>query len=105
MRTLQEQAVALAVLAQAAGLDGVVASVEEVAAIKAACGTEFLVVTPGIRPAAVRDDQRRVATPSDGVRAGSDFLVVGRPITRAPDPCAACAAILHVIECAVSSEQ
>ncbi len=96
-RTLEQQAVALALLAQTAGLDGVVSSVNEVAAIKAACGAEFLVVTPGIRPASAQDDQRRVATPSAAVQAGSDFLVVGRPITQAANPYAACAAILHEI--------
>jgi len=93
-RPLPEHALALARLAKSAGLDGVVASVEEVAAIKETCGTDFLVVTPGIRPAAAADDQRRVATPAGAVRAGSDFLVVGRPITQAGDPVAACAAIL-----------
>ncbi|HEY3417562.1 MAG TPA: orotidine-5'-phosphate decarboxylase [Armatimonadota bacterium] len=99
-RPLAEQALALARLAKSAGLDGVVASVEEVAAIKDACGEDFLVVTPGIRPAAVSDDQRRVATPAGAVRMGSDFLVVGRPITQADDPMAACAAILAEMQAA-----
>lgn len=97
-RSPEEQAVTLAKLAREAGLDGVVSSVWETAAIKAACGADFLVVTPGIRPAASSaDDQRRVATPRTAVEAGADFLVVGRPITQAPDPAYSCAAILREI--------
>jgi orotidine-5'-phosphate decarboxylase len=96
-RPLEEQVIALALLAKEAGLDGVVASVAETAAIKAACGKDFTVITPGIRPAAVEDDQRRVATPREAIAAGADFLVVGRPITQAKDPAVACAAILREI--------
>lgn len=92
----EEQVVALALRAKEAGLDGVVASVWEASAIKAACGNEFKVITPGIRPASgTADDQRRIATPRAAIEAGSDFLVVGRPITQAEDPGAACAAILQ----------
>lgn len=77
-------------LARRCGLDGVVASAREAAALRKDFGREFLIVTPGIRPAAsAADDQRRVVTPADAVRAGSDVLVVGRPITRAEDPAAA----------------
>ncbi|OGR35648.1 MAG: orotidine 5'-phosphate decarboxylase [Desulfovibrionales bacterium GWA2_65_9] len=79
----------LASATRAAGLDGVVCSGQEAARIKAACGPDFLCLTPGIRipnPSAPQDDQRRVMTPEAAVAAGSDFLVVGRPITRAPDP-------------------
>jgi len=94
-RSLLDQVVTLAQLAREAGLDGVVASVAETAAIKAACGSDFLVITPGIRPATgTVDDQRRIATPRDAIAAGADYLVVGRPITQAPAPLAACAAIL-----------
>ncbi|HEY3377489.1 MAG TPA: orotidine-5'-phosphate decarboxylase [Armatimonadota bacterium] len=94
-RAPEEQVVALALRAKEAGLDGVVASVLETRAIKAACGPEFVVITPGIRPASgTADDQRRVATPRVAIDAGSDYLVVGRPITQAADPAAACAAIL-----------
>jgi orotidine-5'-phosphate decarboxylase len=79
-----------------AGLSGVVASVEECAAIKQAFGTDFLVTTPGIRPAgSTADDQKRVATPAKAVEAGSDFLVVGRPVLRAPDPVNAAREILE----------
>ena len=79
-------ALRLARLARDARLDGVVCSGREVAAIKESCGREFLALTPGIRPAGSADDQRRVVTPARAVADGSNFLVVGRPITRAADP-------------------
>ncbi len=83
-------------VAHDSGCDGVVASVLEVGAVKAECGDSFLVVTPGIRPAgASLDDQARVATPGAAVRAGADYLVVGRPILRAEDPIAAAASIME----------
>jgi orotidine-5'-phosphate decarboxylase len=95
-RQLEQQVLQLAQRAQEAGLDGVVASPWEAQAIKAACGAGFLVVTPGVRPEGTMtsDDQRRVATPRTAAAAGADFLVVGRPITQATDPVAACAALL-----------
>ena len=81
---------ALARLAKAAGLDGVVASAHEAQAIRRACGPRFLIVVPGIRPvAASAGDQARVATPAEAIRAGANYLVVGRPITGADDPVAA----------------
>ncbi|ACS80869.1 orotidine-5'-phosphate decarboxylase [Maridesulfovibrio salexigens] len=76
----------LALASSQAGLDGVVCSGLEVEAIKEKCGKDFLALTPGIRPASVSDDQRRVVTPSQAVDRGSNFLVVGRPITGADDP-------------------
>ena len=85
-----------AALALETGLDGVVASAREAVAVRRTCGREALIVTPGIRPAASEDDdQRRVLTPGEAIRAGSDILVVGRPITRAPDPAAAARRILE----------
>jgi orotidine-5'-phosphate decarboxylase len=86
----------LARLAQDAGLDGVVASARETAAIREACGENFLVVTPGIRggaAAAGPDDQRRTTTPREAIAAGSSYLVIGRPVTAAADPPAAARAI------------
>nr|WP_218927958.1 orotidine-5'-phosphate decarboxylase [Halomonas zhaodongensis] len=84
----------LAALTQQSGLSGVVCSAQESAQIKTLCGTDFLKVTPGIRPSfAAANDQQRIMTPSDAMRAGSTHLVVGRPVTQAEDPMAALAAI------------
>lgn len=89
----------LAERAQEAGLDGIVASVEEAPDIKKRFGTEFIVVTPGIRPAgAESEDQKRVATPRRAAEAGSDYLVVGRPIIRASSPARAAEAILEELK-------
>lgn len=93
-----EAAVRLACLAQEAGLDGVVASPQEVGAIRSACGPEFLIITPGVRPAGGDvHDQARVATPEAAIRAGADYLVVGRAITGVADPAAAALAILDSV--------
>lgn len=82
-----EQVVALAEICRRAGLDGVVAAVAEAALIKEALGQDFLVVTPGIRPkGSGAGDQRRTATPAQAISSGADYIVVGRPITEAPDP-------------------
>lgn len=84
----------LALLAKESGLGGVVCSPHEVAAIRARCGTDFKLVVPGIRPAsAALGDQKRVMTPAQAIAAGADHLVIGRPITQAPDPVAAAQAI------------
>jgi orotidine-5'-phosphate decarboxylase len=91
---LVELVIARAKLAQDAGCDGVVASPQEAAAIRAACGPGFLIVTPGVRPAGASvGDQKRVATPRSAVQAGADYIVVGRPITGAPDARSAALAI------------
>jgi orotidine-5'-phosphate decarboxylase len=88
-------------LAQAAGCDGVVCAGTEAQAVKAACGPEFLVVCPGIRPAWAAvpgDDQKRVMTPYEAIKAGADYIVVGRPIRLAPDPAAAAHQVVAEIE-------
>lgn len=85
---------ALAKLAKRSGLDGVVASAHEARAIRRACGPGFLIVVPGVRPASASvNDQSRVATPADAIRAGADYLVIGRPVTAAADPRKAALAI------------
>ena len=82
-----EQVLRLAHLTQRAGLDGVVCSPQEVEILRNACGEEFKLVTPGIRPTGADfGDQRRVMTPTAAIRAGSDYLVIGRPITKANNP-------------------
>ena len=97
-RLLSDHVVALAKAAQQAGCDGVVASPREIASIKAACGRDFLVVTPGVRPAgSAIGDQKRVTTPCEAVTAGANYIVIGRPITAAPDPAAALRAVLEEI--------
>ena len=100
-RPVGEMVPRLARLAQEAGMDGVVASPQEVKAIREACGTDFVVVTPGVRPSfAAQDDQKRVTTPAQAIAAGSDYLVVGRPIARAEDPIEAAEKILEEISAA-----
>jgi len=97
--TVEEQVIHLARLCQSAGLDGVVASPHEIAAIREACGPDFLTVIPGVRPAGTAaHDQARVATPADAIRNGARYLVVGRAITQATDPARAADAIAEEIE-------
>jgi len=96
--SIEEQVVHLAKLAKNAGLDGVVASPKETKLIKEACGPEFLVVTPGIRPKwSVADDQKRITTPADAIANGSDFLVIGRAITAQDDKVEAVRKIIEEI--------
>ncbi len=88
----------LAALAHASGLDGVVCSPQEIATLKQELGAGFITVTPGIRPADTsQDDQQRVATPAAAIAAGGDYLVIGRPITRAASPRDAVAALVREI--------
>lgn len=90
----RERVVTLARLARDAGLDGVVCSPREAAGVRAALGAGFRLVTPGVRPAgAAVADQKRVMTPSEALAAGADYLVIGRPVTAAPDPLRALAEI------------
>jgi orotidine-5'-phosphate decarboxylase len=84
--------------AHTAGLDGCVASPQEIGLLRRALGIGWVIVTPGIRPTAADDDQARVATPGSALRAGADYLVVGRPITGAPEPAAAVAAIVASLQ-------
>lgn len=91
-----ERVLRLAELGRRAGLDGVVCSPREAAVVRANCGADFVLVTPGVRPAGdATGDQKRVMTPSDAIAQGADYLVIGRPITAAPDPMAALEAIEH----------
>lgn len=88
--TPETEVLRLAELAQESGLDGVVCSPLEIGKIRAVCGEDFLIVTPGVRPAqAEMGDQKRVLTPREALAAGADWLVIGRPITAASDPVAA----------------
>ena len=92
--SLQEHVLRLASLTKEAGLDGVVCSAQEAALLKSNLGHEFKLITPGIRPAGTElGDQRRVLTPVEACAQGSDYLVIGRPITQAADPAATLQAI------------
>ena len=100
-RSLLDQVVALARMAQVAGLDGVVASPQETASIRKACGDQFTLVTPGIRGSSAgieRNDQMRTMGPAEALQAGASYIVVGRPIIAAPDPRAAAEAIAGELE-------
>jgi len=112
-KTLKDQVLYLAKLAKSVGLNGIVASPQEAKVIRWACGEDFLIVTPGIRPAAPNDsslfpapakggargdDQQRTATPSEAVSAGADYIVVGRPIWEAPDPAQAAKGIVEKLQ-------
>ncbi len=103
-RPVEEMVSRLARLAKDAGFGGVVASPKEAALIRAACGADFAIVTPGVRPAfASLDDQKRVMTPADAIAAGATALVIGRPISAAADPLDAAGRILTEIDAALVS--
>ncbi len=96
--SVDDQVMRLAQLARGCGLDGVVSSAREAAMLRAAIEKPFVLVTPGIRlPTAAKDDQARVVSPQDALRAGADYLVIGRPITAAGDPRAALLEIYSMI--------
>jgi orotidine-5'-phosphate decarboxylase len=104
IRSIRDEVARLAELSVESGVDGVVCSVLEAEWLRRIVPPGFVIVTPGIRPAgADRQDQSRVATPADAVASGSDFLVVGRPVTRASDPRAALSALLAEISSAQGS--
>ena len=92
--SVEKQVLRLAALTQSCGLDGVVCSAKEAAPLQSQMGKEFCLVTPGIRPRATgQDDQKRVMSPAEAILAGSHYLVIGRPITKANNPVAALEAI------------
>jgi orotidine-5'-phosphate decarboxylase len=95
--TVEAHVLRLAERARAAGLDGCVASAREIAPLRLGLGGQWVIVTPGIRPAERHDDQARTATPTAAVRAGANYVVVGRPITAAADPVAAARSIVEEI--------
>ncbi len=96
--SVPDMVVRLAKLAKESGMDGVVASPLEIGLIREACGPDFLIVTPGVRPSfAALDDQKRIMSPSDAIQAGADYLVIGRPIAKAADPAAAAGLIAEEI--------
>jgi orotidine-5'-phosphate decarboxylase len=104
--SVDEQVARMLDLALAAGLDGVVASPREAAAVRQRAGPSLRIVTPGVRPAGYQgDDQQRTATAGDAIQAGADLLVVGRPVVRAPDPAAAARALVREIELALGSRR
>ncbi|MCR4963529.1 MAG: orotidine-5'-phosphate decarboxylase [Firmicutes bacterium] len=89
-KPIAQHVAVLAKLAKQSGLAGVVCSPQEISAIRQTCGKDFLIVTPGVRPTwASADDQQRITTPAQAMQAGADYLVIGRPITKAEDPAAA----------------
>ncbi len=97
-KSLEEQVVHMAKLAQRAGLDGVIASPQEIKSIRTACGDDFVIVTPGVRPEwASSDDQKRTMTPGEALAAGASYVVIGRPIRQAPEPANALARILQEV--------
>jgi len=98
--TPEQQVERLATLAKQANMDGVVCSAQEAAMLKQRCGKEFKLVTPGIRPSfAAADDQKRIMTPAEALAVGVDFMVIGRPITKAADPLDALTKIYQELAC------
>ena len=102
-RGAAEQVVRLARLARQANLSGIVCSAREARQIREECGPDFRIVTPGIRPGAVDDDQKRTVSPKQAAEAGADYLVVGRPVVQAEDPPAAIRSILEELSLAANT--
>ncbi len=95
-RSMEEEVLSLAAMAKDAGLDGVVASPQEISAIRRKSGEDFIIVTPGVRPEwAAAGDQKRIATPAEAIKSGADYIVVGRPIIEADDPAEAARKIIE----------
>lgn len=93
---MEEEVLNLAAMAKESGLDGVVASPQETSAIRKKLGKDFIIVTPGVRPSwAAAGDQKRIATPAEAIKAGADYIVVGRPIVEADDPAEAARKIIE----------
>lgn len=93
---IRESVLRMAIMCKEVGMDGVIASTREAAAIRALCGPDFLIITPGIRLESEQNgDQSRTATPSQALKAGADYLVIGRPISSADDPCRVAEDILN----------
>ncbi|WP_026345257.1 orotidine-5'-phosphate decarboxylase [Novispirillum itersonii] len=102
-RSVSDQVLELALLARECGIDGVVCSAHEAAMLREACGPNFRLIVPGVRPAwSATNDQKRIMTPADALQAGADMLVVGRPITAAVDPVAAAHRVAQEIRLAQS---
>lgn len=96
---VEELVVKWALMAQESGLGGVVCSPQEISPIREACGPDFKIVTPGIRPLwSAPNDQKRITTPHQALEQGADYMVIGRPIIQAPDPCAAAQKIIEELE-------
>lgn len=97
---LPEYALQMALLAQEAGLNGAVCSPQEVSQLRQVCGQNFLLICPGVRPSwSEQGDQKRAMTPAEALKAGADYLVIGRPITAAPEPVAAWERICEELHC------
>lgn len=98
-RSMEQTVMGWAQMAKECGLNGVVCSPQEIEPIRRACGSDFVIVTPGIRPLwSEKNDQKRITTPREALRLGADYMVIGRPITAAPDPREAALRIIEELE-------